>query len=102
LGRETEFLQLLLLQTTREKGENERAFGKRKKVCDDIKGYLSLYSELDGLDASHVFLNQWMGLIRIIVVLSRRGQQEEMEIRELHLLWTIGSAWVGCDRWMGC
>jgi hypothetical protein len=70
-------------------------------VCDDMKGCLSLYSELDGLDASQVFLNRWVGLIRTSVVLSRRGQQEEMEIRELHLLWTVGSARVDCHRWMG-
>jgi hypothetical protein len=67
-----------------------------------MKGCLSLYSELDGLNASQVFLNRWMGLIRTSAVMSRRGQQEEMEIRELHLLWTVGSAQVGCDRWMGC
>jgi hypothetical protein len=31
-------------------------------VCDDMKGCLSLYSELDGLDASQVFLNRWIGV----------------------------------------
>ncbi len=51
-----------------------------------MKDCLSLYSEFDGLYASQVFLNRWMGLIRTSAVLSRRGQQEEMEIRELHLV----------------
>jgi len=51
-----------------------------------MKDCLSLYSEFDGLYASQVFLNRWMGLICTSAVLSRRGQQEEMEIRELHLV----------------
>jgi hypothetical protein len=42
-------------------------------VYDDMKGCLSLYSELDGLDASQVFLNRWMGLIRTSAVLCYSG-----------------------------